>query len=318
MSQITTSLEQTLAYLKQGKVVAIPTETVYGLAADASNEQAIKTIFQLKNRPIDHPLIMHIAEGWDLSRWVDPIPTHVHLLIEEFWPGPLTLVMHSKPEKVSPLITGGQATVAIRCPNHPMTQFILKQFGLPLVAPSANPFSKISPTTAEHVQQSFAKEELLILDGGRCAVGIESTIVLIEPSSYQILRHGSVSEADLSRVLPTMAVNKPSSVRVPGKLENHYQPEKTLYRFVTTEAIQAFCRQANALVYIISFGDMQPEAPHLYYQLPSSPDEAAFELYYQLRWADQSSADVIAIELPPDQERWQGIKERICKASVQV
>ncbi|MDI9819271.1 MULTISPECIES: L-threonylcarbamoyladenylate synthase [unclassified Legionella] len=315
MSTITTNIEMALSCLRQGDIVAIPTETVYGLAGNAENEAAIRKIYAMKKRPLNHPLIMHVAEHWDLRQWVAFIPDYAQVLINHYWPGPLTLVMKSRPEKVSPLVTGGQDTVALRCPKHPVAQSLLAQLGAPLVAPSANPFGKISPTTAEHVRDSFKEEKLLILDGGRCQVGIESTIVAaIKPEGYQILRPGNIDEADINKLLPSMALKENSPIRVPGKLASHYQPEKPLHVFSDLKALENFCRQANTPVYVLSFTRI-PEYPcEFYYQLPASADEAAFELYYQLRRADQSAATAIAIELPPESERWQGVRERILKA----
>ncbi|HHF7348624.1 TPA: L-threonylcarbamoyladenylate synthase [Legionella feeleii] len=315
MSTITTDLELAVSYLKQGEIVAIPTETVYGLAGNAENEEAIRKIYALKNRPLNHPLIMHVAENWDLSKWVQFIPDYARILIEHFWPGPLTLVMKSKPGQVSPSITGGQDTVALRCPKHPIAQALLKQLGAPLVAPSANPFGKISPTTAEHVQHSFHQQDLLILDGGRCQIGIESTIVAaIDPHGYQILRPGLIDELELNAILPNKQLKCSDTIRVPGKLDSHYQPEKPLYCFPDRASLLAFCQQSTTPVYVLAFANLPQLPRELFYQFPTSPEDTAFELYYQLRYADQSPASCIAIELPPAQERWQGIKERILKA----
>jgi L-threonylcarbamoyladenylate synthase len=319
MSTITTNFDLALAYLKRGDIVAIPTETVYGLAGDAGNEQAISKIYALKNRPLHHPLIMHVAEGWDLSQWVFAIPGYAHILIEHFWPGPLTLVMSCKTSEVNPLVTGGQDTVALRCPSHPIAQELLQKLGFPLVAPSANPFGKISPTTAEHVQHSFQQTELLILDGGRCQVGIESTIIsATNPQGYEILRHGLINGKEIAAILPLMQLEEANSViRVPGKLDSHYQPEKPLYCFRDAAAIKQFCQQTAAPVYVISFTAIPQLKSSLFYQLPSSPQQAAFELYYRLRQADRSEATFIAIELPPNQERWQGVQERLLKAGME-
>ncbi|KTC78125.1 L-threonylcarbamoyladenylate synthase [Legionella brunensis] len=316
MSTITTNIELAIAHLRQGDIVAIPTETVYGLAGNAENEAAIRKIYTLKNRPLNHPLIMHVAQHWDLSKWVSFLPDYAQTLIHHFWPGPLTLVLKSNITAVNPLITGGQDTIALRCPKHPIAQKLLTELGFPLVAPSANPFGKISPTTAEHVRDSFKKEELLILDGGRCQVGIESTILAaIEPEHYQILRHGVITEQEIKAILPLRASEGESTIRTPGKLASHYQPEKPLYCFTDINAIQQFCQQTNAPVYVLSFSDLTNYPSHLYYKLPPSPDKTAFELYYQLRCADQSEATFIAIELPPTSEGWEGIRERILKAS---
>ncbi|WP_028388613.1 L-threonylcarbamoyladenylate synthase [Legionella fairfieldensis] len=314
MSTITTNLQLALSRLKAGNVVAIPTETVYGLAGNAENEDAIKKIYTLKNRPLNHPLIMHVAENWDLSRWISVIPDYAYTLMQQFWPGPLTLVMQSTDE-VSPLITGGQTTVALRVPKHPMAQELLQQTGFPLVAPSANPFGKISPTTAEHVQDSFKHDELIILDGGRCQIGIESTIVdATNPEGYQILRHGLLEESVIETIIPGRQLKNTSTLRVPGRLDSHYQPEKPLYCFANPEAIITFFQQTNSPVYVLSFAPIPQLNTDLYYQLPDNPEQLAFELYYQLRRADQSRAAMIAIELPPEQSQWQGIRERILKA----
>lgn len=319
MSTITTNIELALSHLRQGDVVAIPTETVYGLAANVEKEQAIRKIYTIKNRPLNHPLIMHVGEDWDLSQWVSSIPDYAYTLMKHFWPGPLTLVMHSKAGHVSPLITGGQNTIAIRCPKHPIAQELLQKLAVPLVAPSANPFGKISPTTAEHVQHSFKQDELLILDGGRCQIGIESTIVAAtNPEGYEILRHGLIDATEINSVLPFIPLKSASPIRVPGKLDKHYQPEKPLYCFADIAAIRTFCQQANTPIYVISFAEMPQSDSSLYYQFPNSPEQVAFELYYQLRRADQSVATFIAIELPPEHEHWQGIRERILKAGRQI
>lgn len=316
MSTITTDLELALTHLQKGNIVAIPTETVYGLAANAENEQAIGKIYAMKNRPLNHPLIMHVAENADLSRWVADIPDYARILITHFWPGPLTLVFKSKPGQVSPAITGNQDTVAIRCPKHPLAQALLQKLDFPLVAPSANPFGKISPTTAEHVHYSFKEEELLILDGGRCQVGIESTIVAaIDPLSYEILRHGMIDESQIESILARQQLKGTSPIRVPGKLESHYQPEKPLFCLPDAAAINQFIQQKKDLaIYVLSFAETIQTNPELCYRLPPNPEQTAYELYFQLRCADQSSADCLVIELPPDEEQWQGVRERILKA----
>ena len=314
-STITLNIELALDRLKLGDIIAMPTETVYGLAADAKFEPAIKRIFTIKKRPINHPLILHVAHNWDLSEWAENIPTYVFQLIETFWPGPLTLVLNMRSGSVSPLVTGGQNTVAIRCPNHPVAQDLLMQFGRPLVAPSANLFGKISPTTAEHVYSSFENDNLLILDGGRCSVGIESTIVMAtDERGYQILRHGVIDEMAITSVVPTKLSNSQSNIRVPGKLASHYQPEKPLYVVNDLTQLYEFYKQANMTLYILTMSQFRPEKKQLYYQLPTNPHNAAHELYYQLRRADQSNAEAIVIELPPNTDAWKAIRERIIKA----
>lgn len=311
MAVITENIEQVIAHLRQGGIAAIPTETVYGLAANAENEQAIRKIYALKNRPLNHPLIMHIHKDWDLHRWVQNVPDYAQALIKAFWPGPLTLVLQLKPEQTSTMITGGQTTLAIRCPKHPITEMLLKTLDFPLVAPSANPFGKISPTTAEHVKQSFLDNTLLILDGGRCSIGIESTIVsATSPDGYQILRHGIITESMIAEVLPKRQLFENNTTRVPGRLAQHYQPEKTLYLINNNQNIQKFVHQIKKTAYILSF------QPHADYELPSCPDRMAYELYFQLRKADESAAKILVLELPPARPEWEGIRERLLKAGI--
>lgn len=318
MSTITDNIELAIQYLRQAEVVAIPTETVYGLAGNAENETAVRKIFTLKNRPLTHPLIMHVAKNCDLTKWVLAIPDYAQVLMDTFWPGPLTLVFNLKPDSISQLVTGGQNTIAIRCPQHPVAQTLLQSLDFPLVAPSANPFGKISPTTSTHVQQSFQNQPLLILEGGRCGVGIESTILdATKQGSWQILRHGVLNERAIADVLQGKQTIHSSSIRVPGKLDSHYQPEKPLYSFETRQNLLDFCH-SNSNVYVLSFAKDSDFTSLPGYQLPEDPEHFAFELYYQLRLADNSPASAIAIELPPAQEEWEGIRERLLKASTKL
>ena len=206
MSTITTDIHAIARVLNQGEIAAIPTETVYGLAAHANNVDAIKQVFAVKQRPQDHPLILHIAQDWGLDRWATMIPYYVDNLINTFWPGPLTIVLPATTE-VNPLITGNKPTVAIRCPQHPLTQQLLQLLQYPLVAPSANLFGKLSPTTAAHVCMNFKYDDFLILDGGRCVLGIESTIVdATNTNGYRILRHGAIKAQVLAQAMLNVAL----------------------------------------------------------------------------------------------------------------
>lgn len=301
--------------LQEGKPVAIPTETVYGLAAMIDKEPAIKAVFAMKNRPLNHPLIVHVAADWDLSSLVEEIPEYAQQLISKFWPGPLTLVLKARPGQINPLITGGQSTVALRCPAHPMAQKLLAKLDMPVVAPSANPFGKISPTTALHVKQAFQDKDLMILDGGRCTIGIESTIVdATKSEGYQILRHGLIDEKAIATIIATHHLTQENPIRVPGKLESHYQPQKNLYYFEHIDQLSQFCQKRAGDVYVIA--SKQPESVNMnhFHLLANKPDVAAYDLYYQLRVADASNAICIAIELPPNVSEWQGVRERILKA----
>jgi L-threonylcarbamoyladenylate synthase len=315
MPLIIKHIDQAILDLQAGNPVAIPTETVYGLAAMVNKPEAIKAVFAMKNRPISHPLIVHVGEGWDLSHYAEEIPGYAHQLIKAFWPGPLTLVLRCHKDQINPLITGGQDTVAIRCPAHPIAQKILQQLKTALVAPSANPFGKISPTTALHVKQSFPDKKLLILEGGRCSVGIESTIIdATHYDSYQILRHGVLNEHAIAEVTNTSLINNLTDLRVPGKLENHYQPQKTLYYFDSKKLLEQFCQKRADDVFVIAQDKPTTVSPQFFYPLESTPSQAAYNLYYNLRRADTSMAMCIAIELPPDISEWLGVRERILKA----
>lgn len=315
MPIIIKDIEQAILELRAGNPVAIPTETVYGLAAMVSKPGAIKAVFAMKDRPLNHPLIVHVGEGWDLNEYAEDIPGYAYQLVEAFWPGPLTLVLRCKKDKVSPLITGGQDTVAIRCPAHPLTQKVLQKLKTALVAPSANPFGKISPTTAQHVKQSFPDQPLFILDGGRCSVGIESTIIdATHYGSYQILRHGLINEETIAQVINTDLIEGENHVRVPGKLESHYQPQKTLYYFDNKVLLDQFCARREGDVCVIAHDKPASVSSQFFFPLASLPSKAAYDLYYNLRQADASQAMCIAIELPPNTREWQGVRERILKA----
>lgn len=300
MSFITNDVSLILNRLEKGLAVAIPTETVYGLAADYLNEQAIENIYRIKNRPQQHPLIMHIHPDWDLSEWVESIPIQAKDLIKKYWPGPLTLVFRMKSGCISPLITGGQNTVAIRAPNHPLMLKILQALGRPIVAPSANPFEKLSPTTAWHVQQHFLQEDLAILEGGRCQVGIESTIVDMASQIGQVLRPGQLKLSS--------NVSQQSSIRVPGAQSKHYQPYKPCYYFESSEQLNfplddyyVMCFQKDAKI-------------KTDYYFPEDFAQICYEFYYQLQIADESPYSSILIERPKNPEL-QMISDKIQRAS---
>jgi len=315
MTRIIKSINVAIDALNQDNVVAIPTETVYGLAADISNERAMRKIFEIKNRPLNHPLIMHVCPDWDLTQWVLSIPAYAYQLMEAFWPGPLTLIFNLKPNAVGDLVTGGQHTVAIRAPKHAVALDLLRQFNRPLVAPSANPFGQTSPTTAFHVADSFPEDNFLILDGGRCQVGIESTIVdATAHDQYRILRSGGVDLHSLDLIAGERSDLNETAVRAPGQLESHYKPRKPLYYIKNVEDIYRYFDADTSLFYLIGFTKDLAAQKRGYYRLSSSAAEAAYELYYELRRADASDANFIVIELPPENIDWLAIQDRIIKA----
>ena len=319
MTTITANVNLALAHLEQGDVVAIPTETVYGLAADATNETAIKKIFSIKKRPLNHPLIMHVCHDWDLSRWVIDIPEYAQQMIRTFWPGPLTLVLNSKENAVNSFVNGGQNSIAIRAPKHDLTQQLLRTLNRPLVAPSANPFGQISPTTALHVAISFPHEHFLILDGGPCDVGIESSIIqATHPDGYSVLRPGMVDLQTIENKFGQQRHVNTAIPRVSGQLESHYKPKKQLYYLYDWLGWDKAIRFLTGKVYTISMSDFIPSDRSLHHPLPNNAKMAAHQLYDILRCADQSQADVIVIELPPNEIKWQAIREKIIKAGCHI
>lgn len=298
-------VDRAVKILQSGGIVGIPTETVYGLAASLAHPEAICRIFQVKGRPTDHPLIVHIADKQDLNRLACPIPPYVMCLMEHFWPGPLTLLL-KKTEMVSSIITGGQDTVAIRMPAHPLALEIIQRVG-PIVAPSANRFGKISPTTAEHVRQDLGDSVDFVVDGGRCSVGIESTILdATDPEYALIARAGILKASDFNTFLGYECVhsNQKSNMVAPGNLNSHYCPNKPLKLFSDLKMLEQLQKKYANSVHVLSFDNM-----------PHNPTDYAYQLYFQLRLADLSDAAIIAVELPSDLTGWEAVLDRLKKAS---
>lgn len=313
--RITQDVDLIVDLLKSGEVAAIPTETVYGLAAAFNHETAIKKIFSIKKRPLTHPLIVHIADDSQLADLAINIPTYVDHLTKNFWPGPLTLVLF-KSAKINHTITAGAETVAIRCPDHPLTLELIHKLGRPIVAPSANPFNKISPTTAEHVLTSFAHEDFYVLDGGRCNVGIESTIVdARHHDHYQILRHGALTQQNLAAHIDIPYVESADAPVVSGALKNHYQPHIPLHYFQTQEEFIRIADLYDNNVYAIHFSNDFNFTLKANKKLPCDPQKMAHALYFELRAAETEGNAAIVIELPPNNEQWQAIRDKIIKAS---
>jgi L-threonylcarbamoyladenylate synthase len=232
MPTITQDADAAAERLREGRLVAIPTETVYGLAADARNPEAIAGIYALKGRPASNPLIVHVADAAALTDWAVEVPRAAQDLVAEFWPGPLTLVLSARAD-VPRIVTAGQDTVALRQPNHPLCLELLRRFGGAVVAPSANRYMSVSPTTAEHVARQFPDSDLLILDGGPCRVGLESTIVSLLPGEPpRLLRRGMLDRSAIERVLGTrLSTDTNGTLRVPGQHVRHYAPTTPAWRF---------------------------------------------------------------------------------------
>lgn len=316
-----TNIEQSIEILKAGGIVAFPTETVYGLGADARNENAIRKVFMVKGRPIDHPLIVHLAHVDQLEKWATDIPEKAILLAKHFWPGPLTLVLLKK-ASVSNLITGNQNTIALRIPKHPLTLTMLQQFGSGIVGPSANTYGRISPTSAIHVKNDLGEKVDYILDGGPCEIGIESTIVYFTNNEPHILRQGHITKEDIAKVLGTKFSNtedKKTCIRVPGLAKVHYAPLKPLF-LVQSEDLQSIANfiHIKCLKYsCLSFQSHSIENI-IWHQAPQQAALYAKNLYSLLHQLDTENTKGIILEMPPSQPSWAAIIDRLNRASTGV
>lgn len=304
-----TSVDEAVKNLSAEGVVAIPTETVYGLAGRIDSNIALQKIFSTKQRPFFDPLIVHVANINQARELVTTWPDWAQSLAEKFWPGPLTLVL-PKNDKVSDLITSGLPTVALRYPNHTVALEIINKVKVPLAAPSANMFGRTSPTLAVHVEQEF-NGAIAVVDGGSCQVGIESTVVKQVGSEkrLQILRPGMITIADLASALPNWKIDVLPTAESPGHLKHHYQPQKPLILLKKDwceDSHQLICRQLEKPI------TLRPIA----LTLPSEPALAARELYSRLRNCDQLNGDYIYIVLQEDTTpHWAAICDRLEKAA---
>lgn len=315
-------VDQAVHILRNGGLVAFPTETVYGLGADATNELAIRKVFQTKGRPSDHPLIVHIASAAQLSNWAAKVPKEAILLAEAFWPGPLTLVLRKQPH-VFESITGGQNTVALRIPRHPLALALLTAFGGGLVAPSANKFTRISPTTASAVREELGNEVDMILDGGACEVGLESTIVDLTSAKPLILRPGMISAEAIEKVLQKSVKvarqDTPVETRAPGMHHVHYAPVTKTKLVKSANLIKVISKlNANELpIACMIYSDITlPTTPGIsWVNLPKDPAGYAHELYRTLRAVDQQKFHMIIVEAVPEGVEWEAIRDRLIRAS---
>jgi len=309
-------IQQALEYLRQGKLVSFPTETVYGLGADARNLKAVNRVFEIKGRPTDHPLIVHLPDSSHLAAWSVNIPKEAWQLAEAFWPGPLTLVLAKHPSVLNE-ITGHQETVALRVPDHPLALELLNKFNDGLVGPSANRFGRISPTTAQHVQADLGADLAYILDGGPCRVGIESTIVQITEMGFKILRPGDISATMIRAVLNRPLEGNDHQLRVSGDLASHYAPQKTL-QLVNSEqlqnALQSYLKSHKKIA-VWAFSAIAEQVGMIVYQAPTEPKSYARELYAMLRKLDMSEARLLILEKPPETSEWRAIQDRLGRAS---
>jgi len=298
--------------LKRGEVVAIPTETVYGLAADARNELAIAKIYATKQRPANNPLIVHIASAAQVTDWASEFPPLAQQLAQAFWPGPLTLVLPARAE-VSQTVRAGEPTVALRVPAHPVALTLLKDSGLGLAAPSANKYTQLSPTTAEHVESGLGND-IPVLDGGACQVGIESTIVSVHGDQWQLLRPGMIETAAIAAIAGKPATQQASQTpKVPGQHLLHYSPRTPCLLFASIPAMLRYAQTRPAAAALL-FGNAERVTDKDVY-LPKDPAQAAEQLYAALHTLDAAQAEVILIESPPATPEWDALRDRLQRAA---
>ncbi|EGA67314.1 threonylcarbamoyl-AMP synthase [Vibrio brasiliensis] len=296
--------------LASGELVAIPTETVYGLAADASNPEAVKKIFAAKGRPANHPLIVHIGNVEQLSDWARDIPQQAYTIADAFWPGPVTLLLNKAPQ-ATPVVTGGLDTIGIRMPAHDVFSTLLKSSGMAVAAPSANPYKKLSPTSAEHVLNSLGGKISAVLDGGDCAHGLESTIIDLTEKPFRILRTGPVTAAQLSQVLGEEVLSpKAHTVAVPGNVTSHYQPN-TKVRLVTLEEIE---NATGDNIACLHYSPVELKTGFKSKQMPTDVAQYSHDLYRALDDADKWGCDEIWVERPPVSEAWFAVHDRLNRA----
>jgi len=313
-----TDITHAAAQLKAGELVAFPTETVYGLGADAANVDAVRKIFAAKGRPASHPLIVHLADAVQLANWAHDIPPAAHRLAKTFWPGPLTLVLKRNP-RVSDTVTGGQDTVAIRVPAHPVAQALLREFGGGVAAPSANRFGRVSATTAAHVREEFGDIVACVLDGGAADVGIESTIVDCSREQPTLLRPGWITpqqlEAALGVPLAAPDVNAP---RAPGTLDKHYAPQTPVMLMegdLVIELARSLTRQGKRVA-VLARTALRPLIDGIVWiAAPADAAGYAHVLYANLRELDHAGCAAILVEQPPEVPEWFAIRDRLNRAA---
>ncbi len=319
------AIEQAVNLLNQGLLVAFPTETVYGLGADASNPKAVARIFTAKSRPANHPLIVHIADSACLSDWAEEIPDAALKLAERFWPGPLAIILNKK-SHVPLAVTGGQQTVGLRVPNHPVALQLLREFGGGIAAPSANRFCRISPTQAQHVAEELGDAVDLILDGGACQIGVESTIVDLSAATPRLLRHGQITALQIQEALQTELIipdslKHPQSeeIRAPGMMAVHYAPQTTTL-LCPAERLQNVIDRLiaeNKKIGVMTYQSVITETGKIkVLRMPEAVDTYAQYMYASLRELDHQQFDMIVVEQPPATEAWRAINDRLNKATV--
>jgi L-threonylcarbamoyladenylate synthase len=340
--------DRAVAVLRAGGLLGLPTETVYGLAADASNPAAVAKIFAAKGRPADHPVIVHLADASEISEWAIDIPAAAWTLAGKFWPGPMTLIL-KRAAHVLDAVTGGQDTVGLRVPSHPAARAVLTAFAAAtkkaaaarkpagLAAPSANKFGHVSPTTAQHVKDEFGDALDLVLDGGACEVGIESTIIDLSAGAPRILRPGFITADAVKLALAagishstgeeplaptvfgnakkkTVSAKLQDAPRVSGSLDAHYAPRTPAQIATGAELNDVLAAHAGKRIAVLSFNAARTPGT-LHWRASQTPKVYAHNLYAHLRAMDVSGCELIVIEAPPEGDAWDGINDRLRRAA---
>jgi L-threonylcarbamoyladenylate synthase len=298
--------------LRAGGLVAFPTETVYGLGADASNAKAVARLFAVKGRPLDHPVIVHFPSAGDAFSWAREVLPAAHRLADSFWPGPLTLIL-KRSALARDFVTGGQDSVGLRVPSHPVAQQLLAEFGNGVAAPSANRFGSISATSAAHVRADFGADVDLVLEGGASEVGIESTIVDVSGMAPVLLRPGRITDAELERALGTRVNQKGADApRHSGGLARHYAP-RTPARLVPTYDLDKEIAKRGDKVAVLAFS-RPDERVDFWLRMPRDPHAYAQRLYAALRELDSANCELILVEAPPADPQWAAVNDRLRRA----
>lgn len=307
------TLEEAVEVLRSGGLVAFPTETVYGLGADATQPAAVRAIFATKGRPTGHPLILHLASAAELERFAVEVPPAARRLGDVLWPGPLTLIL-KKSAAVPPEVTGGRDTVGLRVPAHPLALALIGALGRPIAAPSANRFGAVSPTTAAHVRADLADTDVALLDGGPCEVGVESTIVDVTSGVPTILRAGGVPKETLEEVLGAPVLDGTSGeARAPGMLASHYAPRAKVVALAPGEVDAWLAGRHERFVLLSRTARALPAGRHV--ALPASDADFARTLYATLRELDAEGVPLIAVELPDARGLGWAIADRVKRAA---
>jgi L-threonylcarbamoyladenylate synthase len=317
MAIINSDINQAKIFLEQGNVIGIPTETVYGLAGNAFDIEAVTKIFEVKNRPTFDPLIVHTNSVERLKDFVQYLPEKALLLAQKFMPGPLTLLL-PKQESIPDLVTSGLDSVAVRIPNHALTLELLANLDFPLAAPSANPFGYISPTSAQHVEQQLGEKIPFILDGGECQIGIESTIIGFENEEVIVFRKGGLAIEDIEKVVGKVRVNTHSSSnpKAPGMLKSHYSPKKDLLIFDKKIFDKEIKKEQIGYLAFQEYNLFLPKNNQLILSESGSYKEAAKNLFAFMRQLDAMEIEKIYVELLPEIDLGRAINDRLRRAAV--